>query len=368
MTASKLNLKSLDLPALETFVSGLGWEKYRARQIFTWLWQRGVSDWDMMTNISKEYRARLAEQAFISGLCLLRVVPDHTDKTDDCLVTAKFLFELEDGERIESVLIPEPPRLTVCVSSQVGCPLGCKICATGQQGFVRNLQFYEIADQVVQVACNIGRVRNRDARAGSERAVTNVVLMGMGEPLLNLDEVLKACEIINSDIGLRIGARHITISTAGIPEGIRRLAEYGKQFKLAVSLNATTDEQRTRLMPINAKYPMAVLFDAIRYYTGKTRRRVTLEYVLIQGVNDSGADAQRLIRMLKHLPCKINLIPFNPFPAGVVAGWQRPSDRSLEEFAARLYPELPAVSIRKSRGLRIRAACGQLAGSSGPDS
>jgi 23S rRNA (adenine2503-C2)-methyltransferase len=182
--------------------------------------------------------------------------------------------------------------------------------------------------------------------------------MGMGEPMLNLDEVLRAVDLLNSDLALCIGARHITISTAGIPDGIRRLADYPKQFKLAVSLNATDDNTRDRLMRVNRKYPLDMLFEAIRYYTDKTRKRVTFEYVLIRGINDRPADAQRLVRLLKYVPCKINLIPLNACPN---PAYPSPNDRQVQAFAELLYPHLPAVTIRKSRGSEIRAACGQLA-------
>jgi 23S rRNA (adenine2503-C2)-methyltransferase len=348
------DLKSLDLPALEKFVAGLGWEKYRARQIFTWIWQRAVSDFDAMTDIAKPRRAELKEKTTISVL-----KPVGTIRAGDG--TTKFAFELEDGLRIESVFIPEPPRRTVCVSSQVGCALGCDLCFTGQAGFRRDLRFHEIADQALQ-ASRLAASDLSDRSDKSDRiapVLTNVVLMGMGEPMLNLDEVLKACEIINSDLALKIGARHITISTAGIPDGIRRLADHPKQFKLAVSLNATNDETRDRLMPVNRRYPMAEVFEAIRYYTGKTHKRVTFEYVLIRGTNDAPADAQRLIHLLRYIPCKINLIPFNFCPN---RDYQRPTPESVEAFAAILYPDLPAVSIRKSKGAEIQAACGQLSG------
>jgi len=376
-----VNLKSLDLAALEAFVAGLGWEPYRAKQLFTWIWQKGVSDIDVMTNLAKAKRDELKSKAYISTLKLARRLSSKDG-------TTKFQFEMEDGLGIESVFIPDAARRTVCVSSQVGCPLGCDICYTGQLGFKRNLKFHEIADQVLQVALlvsdehppitpispipNKGRSRaaarslaqsavrtSHSAVQSPQSAVTNVVMMGMGEPMLNLDEVLKAGEMLNSDLGLRIGARHITISTAGIPQGIRKLADYPKQFKLAVSLNAADDKTRSKLMPVNRKYGLDMLGEAIQYYVKKTHKRVTFEYVLVHGINDRPEDAQKLMRMLKYIPCKINLIPFNSCPNRDYAA---PSLEQVEAFAQVLYPHLPAVTIRRSRGSEIRAACGQLAG------
>ena len=369
-----IDLKSLDLPGLEQFTAGLGWEPYRAKQLFTWLWQKGISDIDAMTNLAKAKRDSLKAKAYISTLKLARRLSSKD-------MTTKLQFELEDGLGIESVFIPDAARRTVCVSSQVGCPLGCDICYTGQLGFKRDLRSYEIADQVLQVALLVENpqitqtghavrkasaqpaveTRKRSAVQSPQSAVTNVVMMGMGEPMLNLDEVLKAGEILNSDLGLRIGARHITISTAGIPQGIRKLADYPKQFKLAVSLNAADDKTRSKLMPVNRKYGLDVLGEAIQYYVKKTHKRVTFEYVLVHGINDRPEDAQKLMRMLKYVPCKINLIPFNSCPNRDYAA---PSLEQVEAFAQVLYPHLPAVTIRRSRGSEIRAACGQLAGKS----
>jgi 23S rRNA (adenine2503-C2)-methyltransferase len=371
-----IDLKSLELAGLEQFVAGLGWEPYRAKQLFTWIWQKGNSDIDAMTNLAKAKRDALKAKAYISTLKLARRLSSKDG-------TTKFQFELEDGLGIESVFIPDASRRTVCVSTQVGCVLGCDICYTGQLGFKRNLKLFEIADQVLQVALLVSEGhppitpippilsggRSRPAKRSLEHsairnpqsAITNVVMMGMGEPMLNLDEVLKAGEMLNSDLGLKIGARHITISTAGIPQGIRRLADYPKQFKLAVSLNAADDKTRSKLMPINRKYGLDALGEAIQYYVKKTHKRVTFEYVLVHGINDRPEDAQKLMRMLKYVPCKINLIPFNSCPN---RDYVAPSLEQVEAFAQVLYPHLPAVTIRRSRGSEIRAACGQLAGKS----
>ncbi|MEO0092073.1 MAG: 23S rRNA (adenine(2503)-C(2))-methyltransferase RlmN [candidate division WOR-3 bacterium] len=334
------NLKSFTLNQLSELVKSLGWENYRTQQIFSWMWQKGITDIDQMTNLSKQKREQLKKDYFISSLKLI----DRTQSIDGA---QKFLFELEDGNKIESVFIPEGKRRTVCVSTQVGCPLQCKICYTGKIGFIRNLKFYEIADQVLQV-----QLLTKDR-------ITNVVFMGMGEPFLNYEESLKAIETINSDFGLNIGARHITVSTAGIVERIYDFAEFPLQAKLAISLNATSDTIRNKLMPINKKYPLAKLFSAIRYYTAKKKKRVTFEYVLIKGVNDQPEDILRLKKLIGKIPCKINIIPFNPFPE---TEYQSPDLEQTKTFVEKLYPKLPCVTIRKSKGADILAACGQLAG------
>lgn len=375
------SITDLDLDHLTGFVRELGWEDYRARQIFSWLWQKGASDWGTMTNLSRAARDQLQRHAEIRWPSLVRVQAGSDG-------TRKLLFALADGQTIESVYLPDRPdlaahpaapgrgksvqgpeltlwsRRTVCVSTQVGCALGCRFCRTGRMGFRRNLSPGEIASQVLLTA------------QYAQVNLTNVVMMGMGEPLLNLDAVLSAGAIINSDLGLCIGARHITISTAGIPEGIRRLGEHPRQFKLAVSLNAADDQKRSRLMPINKRYPLSDLLAAVRDYVRRTRKRVTFEYVVMPGLNDSSEDARNLIRLLRGIPCKINLIPLNPItspPEGSkarrrdITSQVRPAahDRDVslcvERFAALLYSDLPAVTIRRSRGVDIMAACGQLA-------
>lgn len=334
------NLKSLTLPELSELVKSLGWEDYRAKQIFTWIWQKGITDINLMTNLAKLKREQFQKDYYISALKLV-------EKNQAKDGAQKFLFELEDSNYLESVFIPESSRKTVCVSTQVGCTLGCRICYTGKIGFTRNLKFFEIADQVLQIQLLTG-----------ER-ISNVVFMGMGEPFLNYNESLKAIEVINSDFGLNIGARKITVSTSGITERIYDFADFPLQAKLAISLNAANDELRNELMPINKKYPLKELIKAIKYYTDKKKKRVTFEYVLIKGVNDRLQDVRALVHLLKGIPCKINLIPFNPYPNSKFISV---SLENMQEFAEMLYPELPAVMIRKSRGSDILAACGQLAG------
>jgi 23S rRNA (adenine2503-C2)-methyltransferase len=334
------DLKSLTFSQLKELVKELGWEEYRATQIFTWIWQKGAESIDQMTNLAKTKRESLKEKYYISQLKLVK-----TERAEDN--TQKFLFTLMDDKNIESVYIPESGRKTVCVSTQVGCALGCQICYTGQVGFTRNLKFFEIADQVLQVQKIIGQ------------KPTNVVFMGMGESFLNYQECLKAIEVLNSDFGLNIGARKITVSTVGITDKIYKFADFPLQVKLAVSLNAADDKTRNFLMPITKKYPLSQLIEAIRYYTKMKRKRVTFEYVLIKSVNDREQDAMALRKLLKGIPCKINLIPFNPFPG---CEFKPPSLSAIENFAKKLYPGLPAVTIRKSKGSEILAGCGQLSG------
>ncbi|MBS4016491.1 MAG: 23S rRNA (adenine(2503)-C(2))-methyltransferase RlmN [Candidatus Latescibacteria bacterium] len=333
------DLKSLTFTQLAELVKSIGWESYRSQQIYTWIWQKGINDIDLMTNLAKSKREQLACDCFISSLHLI-----DTKQAKDR--ARKFLFRLHDQHKIETVFIPETDRKTVCVSTQVGCALGCKICHTAQIGFIRNLKFHEIADQILQVQLLTG-----------ER-ISNVVFMGMGEPFLNYAECLKAIENLNSDFGLNIGARRITVSTSGIVERIYDFADFPLQAKLAISLNAATDQLRNELMPINKKYPLSEIIKAVRYYIEKKKKRVTFEYVLIKGINDRAQDVRALTKLLYGIACKINLIPFNPCPH---TKYQSPTLPEMEAFAEKLYPQLPAVTIRKSRGQEILAACGQLA-------
>ena len=335
-----INLKSFTFFQLKELIKELGWEEYRATQIFTWIWQKGINDIDQMTNLAKTKRELLKEKYYISQLKLAK-----TQKAKDS--TQKFLFTLMDDENIESVYIPESSRKTVCVSTQVGCALGCQICYTGQIGFLRNLKFFEIADQVLQVQKLVGQ------------KLTNVVFMGMGEPFLNYDESLKAVELLNSDNGLNIGARKITVSTVGITDKIYQFTQFPLQVKLAISLNGADDKTRNYLMPITKKYPLKELIEAIRHYTKMKKKRITFEYVLVKGINDRAPDADKLRKLLIGIPCKINLIPFNPYPGCKL---KQPTLTEIESFARSLYTGLPAVTIRKSKGSEILAGCGQLSG------
>lgn len=343
----KTNLKGLSLAELEAFVEARGEQSYRARQLFAWLYAEGVDQFDRMTDISREFRAALARIAEIRSLTIASSARSAQDGT------TKLLFRLHDGLEIESVIIPADDRITLCVSTQVGCPLDCKFCATGTMGFFRNLTPGEIIDQVLQ------------ARHHSPARITNLVFMGMGEPMLNYDNVLKAVDIITDDRGLRIGARRITISTAGHADGIRRLAEERRPVKLALSLHSLDEEKRSALMPINRKFGIQALTAALEYYVAKTRRRPTLEYILFEGFNDGDEDVRRLVRFSRRIPLKINLIPFHSIaftgPEGFAATLRPGPKPALEAFAAKLRAGNVTVMIRSSAGEDITAACGQLA-------
>jgi len=358
------DLRSLTFAQLGALCAELGWPRYTAGQILTWLWQKGVDDIAAMTNLSKERRALLAERYTIGRLELLRTLDDEDG-------TTKFTFKLEDGNVIESVLIPDGPsslaphpspaasgRRTVCVSTQVGCKLGCSFCYTGTLGFKRDLAWHEIASQVLSV-----RQRLKDCGALPPPSsllpppITNVVFMGMGEPFLNYDATVEAARTINAENGLGIGARRITISTSGIPDGIRAFTKLPEQFRLALSLCASDDETRSDLMPVNKLYPLREVMAAIREYTEAKGKRVTFEYVLVDGINNRDKDVKQLAALLKGIPCKVNLIPLNPFPGCEL---KAPSEQSVDAFARKLWPLVPAVTVRRSKGARILAGCGQL--------
>lgn len=340
-----VSLKGLTLPELENFVIELGWEKFRAKQIFKWIYNKQVDNFSQMTDIPKHYREELSRVAQINELKLL------TFEKSNCDGTIKFLFELKDGEKIESVLIPDESRLTLCVSTQVGCPIDCKFCATGAMGFRRNLTAGEIIDQIIQ------------AQKYAERRITNIVFMGMGEPLLNLKNLIKAIDIITNDDGIRIGARKITISTVGIPDKIKELADTGRKVKIALSLHTLDENLRSKLIPIASKYPISSLLEALRYYYKKIGLRITYEYILFDGLNDRDEDVENLVELAKMIPCKINLLKFHPVDfirIDPILKILKPS-RKLEEFAQKLRENNLTVFVRSNAGEDIKAACGQLA-------
>lgn len=347
------NLKGLSLVELQEFVESIGEKKYRAIQIYQWLYAKFADDLEQMTNISKEFRSILSQKAKIYNLKVLA-------KNFSGDGTIKYLFGLEDGMAIESVLIPTTnessqaeKRLTLCVSTQVGCSLGCKFCATGFIGFRRNLTAGEIVDQVIQVQKLI------------DKRITNIVFMGMGEPLLNYDNLMKSIEIINDDHGLNIGARHITVSTAGYADKIYQMADEKRTVKLALSLNTLDNEKRTKIMPITKKYPVRVLIDALEYYYNKTKKRPTFEYILFEGFNDCVDDVKALKKLAGKVPCKVNLIPYNSidFIKSVDGDLiLKPASKArIELFADALRREGLTVMVRNSSGADINAACGQLA-------
>jgi 23S rRNA (adenine2503-C2)-methyltransferase len=346
--AGRTDLRTLTRTELGQVCAGLGWPAYRARQLANWLWHKGASSFEAMTDLGKEQRRILAEQFVLDPLQPAAVTADADG-------TTKFAFRLSDGAIVEAVHIPERDRRTACVSSQVGCGLACRFCATGRLGLTRNLAWHEMAVQVLAVREFLRR-SSLDARRST---LTNVVFMGMGEPMLNLTAVLEAVRVINDDEALGIGARHITLSTSGIIDGIRSYARFPLQTRLAVSLNASDDETRTRLMPVNRDQPLDALIAAVRDYCRNWGKRVTFEYVLVAGVNDRSQDPGQLGRLLKGIPCKLNLIPLNPF-AGCEL--RPPEPDAVEAFARSLWPLVPAVTVRRSKGAGISAACGQLAG------
>jgi 23S rRNA (adenine2503-C2)-methyltransferase len=337
------SLFGLSRPALRRVLEEAGVASYRADQIFSWVYRKHRRTAAEMTNLPASLRDRLAD---VCDLSLPRAV--QALGTADGL-THKFVLELEDGARVECVSMRTERRLTFCLSSQVGCALKCAFCATGKMGLLRNLGAHEIVAQVL----HMGDFHQwRDARF-------NLVLMGMGEPLANYEPTLEAIRILHDDQGLALGARRVTVSTSGVVTGIRRLAEEGLPLGLAVSLHATTDELRDRLVPLNRRWPLGELLPAARDYGRRTGRRVTLEYTLMGGVNDGREDARRLAGIARGLPSKINLIPYNPVPG---LDFQRPTPQAVEAFAAWLYPEAPAVMVRNTLGGEIWAACGQLGG------
>ena len=345
-TAAKINLLDLDRTGLVDFFAGHGEKSFRATQVMKWIYGQGVTDFAAMTNISKTLRTGLQQLAEIR---LPKVVSDSL--SDDG--SRKWLLEMADGNCIETVFIPETDRGTLCVSSQVGCVLNCSFCSTAQQGFNRNLTTGEIISQVLVAAMALGQTTD------GERRLSNVVMMGMGEPLLNYDNVVRAMGIMLDDFGFGLSKRRITLSTAGVIPALRQLRA-DCDVSLAVSLHAPDDLLRNQLVPLNRKYPISELLEACKEYVGEGRRRVTFEYVMLAGVNDSDAHARQLARRLEGVPAKVNLIPFNPFPE---TRYQRSSGNRIQRFFEILNRAGIVTITRRTRGDDIDAACGQLAGS-----
>lgn len=338
----KVEIKNLTPSMLEHIIVGMGLPRYRTDQIINWIYAKGVTDWDTMTNLSKELRKQLA-QNFSHQILVPKEILLSRDGT------RKFLFVLKDGLTIESVLIPDKDRRTLCISSQVGCPLKCGFCYTGTIGFKRHLETWEILEQVLAV--------KRALRV--DEHPTNIVFMGMGEPLLNYDNVIKAVEILNMDNGLKFSHRRITISTAGILPAIEKLSQEQAPISLALSLNAPDDKTRSKIMPINKNYPLDEVLKALTKFPLSNRKRITFEYVMLADVNDTPLHARQLGNKIKSFPCKVNLIPFNLFPNASFS--PSPAD-TIEEFQKTLWEKHISTFIRKSRGADILAACGQLAG------
>ena len=361
MVEAKTNLIGMPRAALESFFQGIGEKPYRADQVMRWIYRAKVTDIDAMTNISRSLRSHLKEIAEIR-------VPAFSagGRSSDGVV--KWLAHTEQGQAVETVLIPDAGaaydaaevgtttrRNTLCISSQVGCSLDCSFCATGKQGFNGNLTRAEIVGQVWQASREL-------AEGGDERGITNVVFMGMGEPLLNFQPVLDATDVLMDDLAFGISKRRVTISTAGVVPRIRDLAAH-TDVSLAVSLHAPRDELRNILVPLNRRYPLAELLDACRHYLRRLgdRRSITMEYTLIEDVNDGVADARDLAHLLAGLRAKVNLIPFNPFPEDR-NGYRRPSPGRIAKFRSSLLNAGIATMLRTTRGEEIGAACGQLTG------
>jgi 23S rRNA (adenine2503-C2)-methyltransferase len=334
------DLAELDVGELEAELEARQVAPFHARQLYRWIYKRGIADIDLMTDLARPLR-RMLKAEF--ALNTPQVVKDEVSIDG----TRKFLLELADGRQIESVFIPDTPAMTFCISTQDGCAMSCRFCLTGKMGLVRNLTAGEIAGQVRVLATATGLLDEP----------FNIVMMGMGEPLHNYDNTMKALRMLHSEHGLAVSPRRITLSTVGIVPGLERLAQESFMPNLAISLHATTDEQRTELVPSNRKYPLAAILDVCRRFPLKKRNRITFEYVLLAGVNDTREDARRLVKLLAGIKSKVNLIPLNAAPG---IPYERPTDERVNRFAQILADGHLTVSVRRSRGRDIRAACGQL--------
>jgi 23S rRNA (adenine2503-C2)-methyltransferase len=340
VTSPRVDLASFERPALAEALRELGHPRFRADQIFQWIYRHGVTDLATMSDLPRTLRDHLA-----AGFTLTTPELVHRELSIDG--TEKFLLRFADGQRIESVFIPDTPSMTFCISTQVGCAMACSFCLTGRMGLTRNLTAGEI----------VGQVRVLAAALSMQKARFNIVLMGMGEPLHNYDETMKALRILADEHGFAMAPRRITLSTVGLLPALERLAREPIMPNLAISLHAPTDVQRGALVPINKKYGVAEIIEACKRFPLKRRSRITFEYVMLAGVNDSPADARHLAKLLSGVKSKVNLIPLNA-AAGIP--YERPSDEAIDRFAKILADEHLIVSVRKSRGRDIRAACGQL--------
>lgn len=342
MTDSKLNLLNLDREGMEALVTEMGYKPFQGRNLFKWIHKHGADSFEGMTDLARKLRHQLEESAVIKA-------PDIVFEQPSFDGTIKWILELEDGQRIETVYIPEEGRGTLCVSSQVGCALDCAFCSTAQQGFNRNLTTAEI----------IGQVWIAAAELGDHQPLTNVVMMGMGEPLANFDAVVAAMNIMQDDLAYKLSKYRVTLSTSGIVPALKKLGEVS-DASLAVSLHAPDNTLRDELVPINRKYPLEMLIPACKeFIAGDRRRKITWEYVMLDGVNDTDRHAKALIRLLEGVPSKINLIPFNPFPG---SDYRSSSPERVEAFRMRLKRAGLIATTRKTRGDDIDAACGQLVG------
>ena len=340
---SRIDIRKLSLEQLRDQLTSRGEQAFRAKQIYEWLWKRSCTDFDQMSNLSKSLRDVLKE-TFVINAVRVRQAQHSADST------IKSSFALYDGNIVEGVLIPAPDRMTACVSSQVGCSLTCKFCATGYMDRKRNLHADEIYDQVVLIG--------QQAREHHGQPLTNIVYMGMGEPLLNYANVMASIQRITAPEGLNMAAKRITVSTAGIAKMIKKLGDDQVRFNLALSLHAANDQKRNEIMPINEQNSLRALAEALKYYYAKTKNPVTYEYIVFNGFNDEPADAQELAAFCKHLPCKVNIIEYNPI---AFADFENAAEDKIDRFADILRQKGIVTNIRRSRGKDIDAACGQLA-------
>ena len=349
MTSEKINLMSMSPQELSEFFVSMGEKSFRAQQIMRWIYQFGVTDFDEMSNLNKVLRAKLKETCVVTA-------PEIVTEQKASDGTTKWALDIGDGQLVETVLIPEADRNTLCISTQVGCPVKCAFCRTGAQGFNRNLTVNEIIGQVFRAATRVGFSKNEEYKP-----ISNVVMMGMGEPLLNLQNVMKVCDLLLSDYGFALSKRRVTVSTSGVAPVLNKIA--GKlDVALALSLHAPDYELRNKLVPINENYNIKEVLDSVRNYIDKSNAncgRVTIEYVLLDHVNDSTEQAEALVKLLRTIPCKVNLIPFNEHEN---SEFRKPSNSRIDRFYKVLFDAGFTVIKRTTRGDEISAACGQLAG------
>lgn len=346
MKQDKKDIRALTKEQLRAFFVSKGDKAFRGNQVYEWLWSKGAHSFEEMTNISKNTRTQLEANFVINHI---RV--DQMQRSSDG--TIKNAVRLHDGLVVESVLIPTEKRTTACVSSQVGCSLDCKFCATARLKRMRNLNADEIYDQVVAI--------DNESRLYHNHPLSNIVFMGMGEPLMNYNNVIKSIEMITSEEGLGMSPKRITVSTSGVPKIIKKMADDEVKFNLAVSLHSAIDEVRTKIMPFNENFPLKDLKEALQYWYQKTKRRITYEYVVWEGINDTKKDIDALVNFCFHTPCKVNLIEYNPIDDGE---FQQASQSTLNNYITALEQKNIVVNVRRSRGKDIDAACGQLANKS----
>ena len=343
MSQTKINIRNLDLNELITKLDSFGEKKFRSKQVYEWLWQKNASSFEEMTNLSLSLREKLEKEFFIDKI----ILDDQQISSDK---TIKCAFSVGAGKVVEGVLIPTTSRTTACISSQIGCSLACSFCATGKLKLMRNLTAGEIVDQVVYL--------KNQAESRYNTPLTNIVYMGMGEPLLNYKNVVKSCDILTSPNGLGMSHRRITVSTAGIAKMIKKLGDDEVKFNLALSLHAANDKKRSQIMEINDTNNLDTLSEALIYFHKKTGTRVTFEYIIFKDFNDKIEDAQELAAFAKCVPCKVNIIEYNPIDEG---GFQKADESKVDAFAKYLEDRNMVVHVRRSRGKDIDAACGQLA-------